>query len=116
MLRPAPSEWNFFGRPSPDQYALIFQSIYKYGLWHPITVWEQEDGHYMILGGHTRDLVYDELYQMTGDESYLKIPCKVYQHTQMVRVQQIIPAQVQQHLMLQVQHHLVMQQVQQIII
>ena len=86
MLRPAPSEWNFFGRPSPDQYALIFQSIYKYGLWHPITVWEQEDGHYMILGGHTRDLVYDELYQMTGDESYLKIPCKVYQHTQISEV------------------------------
>ena len=82
MLRPAPSEWNFFGRPSPDQYALIFQSIYKYGLWHPITVWEQEDGHYMILGGHTRDLVYDELYQMTGDETYLRIPCKVYQHDQ----------------------------------
>ena len=82
MLRPAPLEWNFFGRPSPDQYALIFQSIYKYGLWHPITVWEQEDGHYMILGGHTRDLVYDELYQMTGENIYLKIPCKVYQHDQ----------------------------------
>ena len=82
MLRPAPPEWNFFGRPSPDQYALIFQSIYKYGLWHPITVWEQEDGHYMILGGHTRDLVYDELYQMTGEETYLKIPCKVYKHDQ----------------------------------
>ena len=81
-LRPAPPDWNFFGRPSPEQYALIFQSIYQYGLWHPITVWEQEDGYYMILGGHTRDLVYDELYQMTGEETYLRIPCKVYQHNQ----------------------------------
>lgn len=85
-LRQAPPEWNFFGRPSPDQYALIFQSIYKYGLWHPITVWEQEDGSYMILGGHTRDLVYDELYQMTGDEIYLKIPCKVYSRDQISEI------------------------------
>lgn len=77
-LRPAPDEWNFFGRPRPDQYALIFQSVYKYGLWHPITVWEQEDGTYMILGGHTRDLVYDELYQMTNDPAYLQIQCKIY--------------------------------------
>lgn len=81
-LVPAPNEWNFFGRPSADQYALIFQSIYKYGLWHPITAWEQEDGTYMILGGHTRDLVYDELYQMTNDEKYLSIPCKIYKHDQ----------------------------------
>lgn len=81
-LRPAPDEWNFFGRPKPDQYALIFQSIYKYGLWHPCTVWEQEDGTYMILGGHTRTLVYQELYEVTHDEKYLRIPCKVYKHDQ----------------------------------
>ena len=85
-LIPAPEEWNFFGRPSPDQYALIFQSVYKYGLWHPITVWEQEDGRYMILGGHTRDMVFDELYQMTGDKTYLQIPCKVYKHDQISEV------------------------------
>lgn len=81
-LRPAPDDWNFFGRPQPDQYALIFQSIYKYGLWHPCTVWEQEDGSYMILGGHTRTLVYHELYEVTHDEKYLRIPCKVYKYGQ----------------------------------
>lgn len=77
-LVPAPEEWNFFGRPNEEQYALIFQSIYTYGLWHPCTVWEQEDGTYMILGGHTRHLVYSELYAVTQDEKYLSIPCKIY--------------------------------------
>lgn len=78
----APDEWNFFGKSSPEQYALIFQSVYKYGLWHPCTVWEQEDGTYMILGGHTRRMVYQELYEVTKDEKYKKIPCKVYKHDQ----------------------------------
>ena len=81
-LKPAPDDWNFFGRPSEEQYALIFQSVYTYGLWHPCTVWEQEDGSYMILGGHTRHLVYSELYAVTQDEKYLTIPCKVYKHDQ----------------------------------
>lgn len=82
FLKPAPEAWNFFGKPSPDQYALIFQSIYKYGLWHPLTVWAQDDGSYMILGGHTRNQAYQDLYDITHDEKYLSIPCKVYQHDQ----------------------------------
>jgi len=81
-LKPAPEAWNFFGKPDPDQYALIFQSIYKYGLWHPLTVWQQEDGSYMILGGHTRNQAYQDLYDITQDEKYLSIPCKVYKHDQ----------------------------------
>ena len=79
-LKAAPDEWNFFGRPSPEQYGLIYMSVFKYGLWHPCTVWEQEDGSYMILGGHTRHLVYHELHEVTGDDKYLTIPCKVYKH------------------------------------
>ena len=59
---------------------LIYMSVFKYGLWHPCTVWEQEDGSYMILGGHTRHLVYHELHEVTGDDKYLSIPCKVYKH------------------------------------
>ncbi|MDY3297382.1 ParB/RepB/Spo0J family partition protein [Selenomonas sp.] len=82
QLKPAPEAWNFFGKPDPDQYALIFQSIYKYGLWHPLTVWQQEDGSYMILGGHTRNQAYQDLYDITQDEKYLSIPCKVYKHDQ----------------------------------
>ena len=81
-LVPAPTEWNFFGQPKPDQYALIFQSVYKYGLWHPLTVWEQEDGTYMILGGHTRNQVFQDLYDITKDEKYASITCKVYRHDQ----------------------------------
>ena len=82
QLKPAPEAWNFFGKPEPDQYALIFQSIYKYGLWHPLTVWQQADGSYMILGGHTRNQAYQDLYDITPDEKYLSIPCKVYRHGQ----------------------------------
>lgn len=85
-LVPAPDDWNFFGKPNEEQYALIFQSIYTYGLWHPCTVWEQEDGSYMILGGHTRHMVYRELYAVTQDEKYLSIPCKVYKHDQINEV------------------------------
>ena len=80
QLKPAPDEWNFFGQPEPDQYYLVLSSIYQYGLWHAITVWEQEDGSYMILGGHTRHLAYRELLELTGDEKYKTIPCKVYKH------------------------------------
>lgn len=81
-LVPAPEEWNFFGQPKSDQYALIFQSIYKYGLWHPLTVWEQKDGTYMILGGHTRNQVFQDLYDITHDDKYKSITCKVYKHDQ----------------------------------
>ena len=82
----APEEWNFFGRPEPDQYALILTSIYQYGLWHACTVWEQEDGTYMILGGHTRHLAYHELRELTGDDKYDTIPCKVYKHDKISEV------------------------------
>ena len=78
LLDPAPDKWNFFGRPSMEAYALIVQSIYKYGLWHPLTVWEREGGRYMILGGHTRNLAYGDLYELTKDEKYQSISCKVY--------------------------------------
>lgn len=83
---PAPSEWNFFGKPSAESYSLTLQSIYRYGLWNPITVWEQADGSYMILGGHTRESCFDELYQITNDSKYLSIPCKVYKHDDLSEV------------------------------
>lgn len=77
-LVPAPEEWNFFGRPSKEAYGLIVQSICKYGLWHPLTVWEQDGGKYMILGGHTRDIAFGDLYALTKDKKYLSVPCRVY--------------------------------------
>lgn len=78
QLIPAPKEWNFFGKPKPDQYALIVQSIYEYGLWHPLTVWERDNGKYMILGGHTRASALADLQALTGDDKYQMVPCKVY--------------------------------------
>lgn len=73
----------FFGKPSFEQYGLIVQSIYRYGLWHPVTVWEQSDGKYMILGGHTRNAAYKDLYELTGDIKYQSISCKVYKLDQL---------------------------------
>lgn len=76
----APDDWNFFGSPTTQQFIVILKSIERYGLWHPITVWEQPDGRYMILGGHTREKAYDHLFQLTGDKKWLSIECKIYSH------------------------------------
>lgn len=79
-LRHAPDDWNFFGKPSSEQLDLLLNSIITDGLLTPILVWEQQDGTYMILSGHTREYCYDQLYQATGDKKYLSIPCKVYKY------------------------------------
>lgn len=74
----APKKWNFFEPPNADAKANIIKSIHRYGLWNPITVWEQEDGTYMILGGHTRKAAFEYLYEHTGEDRYKTIPASVY--------------------------------------
>lgn len=74
----APEEWNFFGRPNKESYELLMSSILTEGLMNPITLWKQKDGRYMILSGHTRDSVYDDLFQATSDSKWLSIPAKYY--------------------------------------
>lgn len=74
----APRKWNFFGQPNKVQYEDMVSSIYTYGLFHPITVWEQDNDKYMILGGHTRLSAFKDLYKVTSDKRFSTIPCNVY--------------------------------------
>lgn len=78
MIDPAPDDWNFFGKPDKESYSLLMNSIYVDGLMNPITLWKQPNGRYMILSGHTRDSVYDDLYQVTEDPKWLSIQAKYY--------------------------------------
>ena len=82
LLVPAPEEWNFFPKANDDKIREISESIRQYGLFHNITVWAQEDGKYMILGGHTRVACFDFLASPeSGEEDtakWTKIPALVY--------------------------------------
>lgn len=78
MIDSAPDDWNFFGKPDKESYSLLMNSIYVDGLMNPITLWKQPNGRYMILSGHTRDSVYDDLYQVTEDPKWLSIQAKYY--------------------------------------
>ena len=86
LLIPAPEEWNFFPKASDDKIREISESIRHYGLFHNITVWAQEDGKYMILGGHTRVACFDFLASPeSGEEDtgkWTKIPALVYEKNQ----------------------------------
>lgn len=78
LIDPAPEEWNFFGKPNKESYELLMSSVLTEGLMNPITLWKQKDGRYMILSGHTRDSVYDDLFQATGDPKWQSITAKYY--------------------------------------
>ena len=82
----APSEWNFFPTPPDNIYSLIKESIKAQGQLDPIVVWEQSDGKYMILGGHTRVKIFYELLAEATDtkeaDFYRKIKAHVYSKDQ----------------------------------
>lgn len=76
-LSPAPPEWNFYA-PLPDgKFIELIDSIQTNGLLHPIVVWRQPDGQYMVLSGHNRLRAYKELYRQTRDRQYAAIPSTV---------------------------------------
>lgn len=72
-LIPAPRDWNFYRPLSEDKMRELIDSIEDHGLLHPIVVWEQENGKYMILSGHNRVAACRILYELHEDEKYLKI-------------------------------------------
>lgn len=69
----APEEWNFYKPLSDSKMEELLGSIRSNGLLHPIVVWEQADGKYMILSGHNRVRAYEMLEEKLGDGSYEKI-------------------------------------------
>lgn len=63
-LIPAKEEWNFF--PNQDKTILtdLMKNLVAYGQLSPALVWKQENGSYMILGGHTRHRAFQELHEI----------------------------------------------------
>ncbi|MBP3914460.1 ParB N-terminal domain-containing protein [Clostridium sp.] len=86
LLIPAKKEWNFFSKLSEDQKNDLKMSILKNGLLHPLIVWEQPDGKYMILSGHNRYDIFSEIYEEQKNnhpevaKSYTKILAKVFSY------------------------------------
>ena len=82
QLFPAPDAWNFFPKPDHETMRRLMQSILDYGLLHPAIVWQQEDGRYMILGGHTRYRALKMLLQLFPQyvDSLGTMRCNVYDH------------------------------------
>lgn len=85
LLISAPKEWNFFPKATDEKIQEISESIRQYGLFHNITVWAQDDGKYMILGGHTRVACFDYLAATHPEDDafqWKKIPALVYSKEQ----------------------------------
>ena len=82
QLFPAPDAWNFFPKPDHETMQRLMQSILDYGLLHPAIVWQQEDGRYMILGGHTRYRALKMLLQLFPEraDDLRAMRCNVYDH------------------------------------
>ena len=83
LLIKARPEWDLFPAPSRDTVYRMAASIDQYGLLHRVTVWEQTDGKYMILGGHTRYEAFRWLSENTHKPEYDKIPARVYRADQL---------------------------------
>lgn len=93
-LVPANEEWNFF--PSQENGVLeeLMENIAVYGQLSPAIVWEQKNGTYMILGGHTRYQAIKRLHEIfaeSGDEEQAKrfetMDCNVYSHDELDEIE-----------------------------
>lgn len=84
-LEPTPNEWNQFSPISNEKKVLMADSIYRNGLQQPIVVRavDEEGKKYQILAGNTRKSIYEVLYDLTKDEKYLSIECKVYGYNEL---------------------------------
>ena len=86
---PSKAEWNFF--PNQDNTILedLMKNIVVYGQLSPAIVWEQPEGKYMLLGGHTRYKALENLYQIfsaAGDTKqaarFGTMDCNVYAYNE----------------------------------
>ncbi|BAL84809.1 hypothetical protein SELR_pSRC100020 (plasmid) [Selenomonas ruminantium subsp. lactilytica TAM6421] len=84
-LVPTPDEWNQFSSISNEKKVLMADSIYRNGLQQPLVVraLDPEGRQYQILAGNTRKSIYEVLYDLTGEEKYLSIECKVYAYQEL---------------------------------
>lgn len=77
----APEEWNFFKALNEQKAMELTDSIMRLGLLNRIILWEQPDKKFMMLSGHNRLAVFNNLYSASSDEKYAKIPARIYKHS-----------------------------------
>ena len=79
-----PKEWtDIFTKASELDIQKMAASIYQYGLLHRITVWQQDNEKFIILGGMTRTAAFRYLYKFTLDKKWSSIPAKIYSENQL---------------------------------
>ncbi len=83
----APSEWNFYEPFSEEKLYELVESIIRNGLLHPIVVWEQKDGKFMILAGHNRVRAYKLIYELSQNEDFLNIVATVKGKDQITEIE-----------------------------
>lgn len=87
QLVKSPNDWNFYTELSDNKMQELIDSILANGLLHPIVVWEQDDGSYMILSGHNRVKAYEMIYLETSDERFFKIPALIKKQNEIDEIQ-----------------------------
>jgi len=82
-----PYEWSqIFKTASDKDVQKMALSIKTYGLLHRITVWDNGQGKFIILGGLTRYAAFRFLYHSTNDEKWAYIPASVFGNDQIDRL------------------------------
>ena len=84
-LKNTKDDWNRFTPISNQKKVLMADSIYRNGLQQPLVVrsLDKEGKQYEILAGNTRKDIYEVLHEITGDDKYLSIECKVYGYNEL---------------------------------
>ena len=86
-LIPPPSDWSdIFKKADEKDIKKMAASIYEYGLLHRVTLWQNANDKYIILGGSTRTAAYRFLYNTTKDKKWSAIPAKVYAADQIDKI------------------------------
>lgn len=80
----------------PDKYFELKMSIQSMGVLTPLTVWEQDNGKYMVLAGRNRREISMDLYEEAETpeekEKFKTLPCVVFKKNEITKeqAQQII--------------------------
>lgn len=78
-LQEAPSEWNEYPPVDDETFKKMMDSMLKYGQLKVAMVRREENGKYMIIGGHNRYRVLQALHEAyPGNEEFSGMKCNVY--------------------------------------
>lgn len=90
LMDDAPEDWNRYPKlkdTQEDRYLELKMSIFERGIEEPCVLWERPDGRYMILAGHNRKDISQEIVEECeakglDTEKYRYVPCLVYGETE----------------------------------